>query len=35
MVQMIAVTRAYETNQKLIQTFDTTLDTTVNSLGKL
>ena len=35
MVQMIAVTRAYESNQKLIQAYDTTLDTTVNTLGRL
>lgn len=35
MVQMIAVQRAYETNQKVIQTMDDTLDIAVNSLGKL
>lgn len=35
MVAMITVTRAYESNQKLIQAYDSTLDTTVNQLGKL
>lgn len=34
MVDMIAITRAYETNQKMIQTVDDTLATAVN-LGKL
>ncbi|MGN0436857.1 MAG: flagellar hook-basal body protein [Wujia sp.] len=34
MVDMIAVTRAYETNQKMIQTVDETLGTAVN-LGKV
>lgn len=35
MVEMISSTRAYETNQKLIQAHDGTLDVTVNQLGKL
>lgn len=35
MVQMISVTRAYETNQKIIQTYDGSLDIAVNQLGKL
>lgn len=35
MVQMISVQRAYETNQKVIQTMDDTLDIAVNNLGKL
>lgn len=35
MVQMISVTRAYETNQKLIQTIDGTLEIAANQLGKV
>lgn len=35
MVDMIAVTRAYETNQKMIQTIDDTLNKAVNDIGKL
>ncbi len=35
MVSMIAITRAYETNQKMIQTIDSTLDKAVNEVGKL
>lgn len=35
MVDMISVTRAYETNQKVIQTMDTTLDIAVNQIGKV
>ncbi len=35
MVNMIAVTRAYETNQKIVQAYDDTLDISVNQLGKL
>lgn len=35
MVDMIAITRAYEANQKVIQTIDGTLDLAVNSVGKL
>lgn len=34
MVNLITVTRAYESNQKMIQTFDSTLETTV-SLGRV
>jgi len=35
MVDMINVARAYETNQKIIQTYDSSLDIAVNQLGKL
>ena len=35
MVDMITVSRAYEANQKLIQTIDTTLDKAANSVGKV
>lgn len=35
MVDMIAVTRAYETNQKMIQTIDDTLNKAVNDIGKV
>ena len=35
MVNMISITRAYETNQKIIQTYDGSLDIAVNQLGKL
>ena len=35
MVNMITISRQYEANQKMIQTFDTTLDTAVNQLGKV
>jgi flagellar basal-body rod protein FlgG len=35
MVDMIAITRAYETNQKVITTIDGTLDKAVNTVGKL
>lgn len=35
MVEMINVTRAYETNQKAIQTVDETLDKTVNQIGRV
>lgn len=35
MVNMITLQRQYESNQKLITTYDETLDTTVNQLGKL
>lgn len=35
MVKMIEVTRAYETNQKVIQTMDSTLDKSVNEVGRL
>lgn len=35
MVEMIAVTRAYEANQKVIQSIDQTLDLAANSIGKI
>ena len=35
MVEMISVSRAYETNQKLIQTYDSTLDIAANQIGKV
>ena len=35
MVEMISVTRQYESNQKIMQTIDNTLDVAVNQLGKL
>ncbi len=35
MVQMIDITRAYEANQKIIQTMDSTLDQAVNSVGRV
>ncbi len=35
MVDMISVTRAYESNQKIIQTYDSSLEIAVNQLGKL
>lgn len=35
MVQMITVTRAYETNQKIVQAHDSTLEIAANQLGKL
>lgn len=35
MVQMIAITRNYQTNQKVIQTIDNTLQVTANQIGKL
>lgn len=35
MVNMITVSRAYETNQKVITTYDSTLDIAVNQLGKI
>lgn len=35
MVEMINVTRAYETNQKIIQAIDDTLEKAVNSVGKV
>lgn len=35
MVDMIAVTRAYETNQKMIQTVDKTLEKATNEIGRL
>lgn len=35
MVQMITVTRAYEANQKIIQSIDKTLELAANSVGKV
>jgi len=35
MVNMIAITRAYETNQKVIQTVDQTLENAANSIGRV
>jgi flagellar basal-body rod protein FlgG len=35
MVEMIAVTRAYEANQKVIKTVDQTLDQAVNTVGRV
>lgn len=35
MVDMIAITRAYETNQKMIQTVDNVLNKTVNDIGRI
>lgn len=35
MVNLISYQRAYETNSKMIQAFDQTLDTAVNDLGKV
>ena len=35
MVNMITITRAYEANQKIIQTYDQSLDIAVNQLGRL
>lgn len=35
MVNMISISRAYETSQKVIQTYDSSLEIAVNQLGKL
>ncbi|MBQ7776777.1 MAG: flagellar hook-basal body protein [Lachnospiraceae bacterium] len=35
MVNMISITRAYETNQKIMQTYDASLEISANQLGKL
>ena len=35
MTQMIAITRAYEANQKVLKAMDTTLDQAVNSVGRV
>ncbi|WWR15531.1 flagellar basal-body rod protein FlgF [Lachnospiraceae bacterium JLR.KK008] len=35
MVEMINVSRAYETNQKIVQTYDSSLEIAVNQLGRL
>ena len=34
-VNMINISRAYETNQKVIQTYDSTLETAVTQIGRL
>ena len=35
MVNLISITRAYETNQKMIQTIDDTLEVAVNQIGRV
>ena len=35
MVEMITISRAYETNQKIIQSIDETLEKAVNNIGKV
>ena len=35
MVNMITITRQYESNQKVMQTYDSSLEIAVNQLGKL
>lgn len=35
MVEMISVSRAYETNQKIVQAYDSTLEIAANQLGKV
>lgn len=35
MTQLIAITRAYEANQKIVQAMDSTLDQSVNSVGRV
>lgn len=35
MVNMISITRAYESNQKIMQTYDESLDIAVNQLGRI
>jgi flagellar basal-body rod protein FlgG len=35
MVELISVSRNYETNQKMIQTIDGTLEIAANQLGKI
>ena len=35
MVSMISIQRQYEANQKLITTFDSSLDKTVNDVGRV
>lgn len=35
MVEMINITRQYESNQKIVQTYDSSLEIAVNQLGKL
>lgn len=35
MVNLISISRAYESNQKIVQTYDNTMDTAVNQIGKI
>ncbi len=35
MVNMISITRAYESNQKIVQTYDSSLEIAVNQLGRV
>lgn len=35
MVNLIAITRAYESNQKVVQTYDDTMDVAVNEIGRV
>lgn len=35
MVNLIAITRAYESNQKIVQAYDETMDIAVNQIGKV
>lgn len=35
MVNLISITRAYESNQKIVQAYDETLDIAVNQIGKI
>ena len=35
MVNLISITRAYESNQKIVQTYDETMDIAVNQIGKI
>ena len=35
MVEMISISRAYETNQKIVQAYDSTLEIAANQIGKL
>lgn len=35
MVNLISITRAYESNQKIIQTYDNTLEVAVTQLGRI
>jgi flagellar basal-body rod protein FlgG len=35
MVNMITITRAYESNQKVLQTEDSLLDRAVNNVGRV
>ena len=35
MVNMISITRQYESNQKILQTYDSSLEIAVKDIGKL